>query len=72
MAAWRNSNRTATSAAATDLVDHHDAEEHAEGEEEESVDVVLDRVTHSDRERKQDDTADREEADSEKDVSDDL
>jgi len=45
------------------LVDHHDAEEHAEDEKEETVDVVLDRVADRHAEREEEDAADREEAD---------
>ena len=52
------------------FVDHHDAEEHAEREEEEAVDVVLDGVADSNREREEDDLRDGEERGAEHDVAD--
>ena len=52
------------------LVDHHDTEEHAEREEEEAVDVVLDGVADSNREREEDDLRDGEERGAEHDVAD--
>ncbi len=52
------------------LVHHHDAEEHAQREEEQAVDVVLDRVAYRDREREEDDLRDREERRAEHDVPD--
>lgn len=54
------------------LVDHHDTEKHAQDEEEEAVDVVLDRVADRHAEGEEQHTADREEADAEEEISDDL
>jgi len=56
----------------TDLVDHHHTQKHAQHEEEESVDVVLNGVADGDRESEENDGTDREEPNSEEDVSDDL
>lgn len=52
------------------LVDHHDRQQHADGEEEQSVDIVLDRITNVDREPEQHHLRDREKRSSEHNVSD--
>ena len=52
------------------LVYHHDAEEHAKCEEEQAVDVMLDRVTYRNAEREQEDLPDGVEGDAKDDVTD--
>ena len=51
------------------LVDHHDAQKHAQREEEQAVDVVLDGVADGDRESEEDDLRDGEEGRPEHDIS---
>lgn len=51
------------------FVDHHDAEEHAEGEEEEAVDVVLDSIADCHAEREEDNLCDSEEGGTEEDIT---
>jgi len=52
------------------LVDHHDAQEHAEREEKEAIDVVFDGVTDGDAESEQDDLSDSEKCGPKYDVPD--
>lgn len=51
------------------FVDHHDAEQHAEREEKEAIDVVFDGVADGDAEREQDHLSDGEKRGSEHDIS---
>ena len=51
------------------LVDHHDAEEHAEGEKEETIDVVLDSIADCHAEGKEDNLRDGEEGDTKEDIT---
>ena len=51
------------------LIYHHDAEEHAEREEEQAVDIMLDGVAYRDAEREQEDLPNGEEGDAEHDVA---
>jgi len=52
------------------LVDHHDAQQHAEREEKEAIDVVFYRVADRDAEGEQDHLSNSEEGGSEHDISD--
>ena len=52
------------------LVDHHDTEEHAKSEEEETVDVVLDSIADSHAEGEEDNLGDSEEGSTEEDITD--
>lgn len=51
------------------LVDHHDTEEHAESEEEETVDVVLDGIANCHAEGEEDNLGDSEEGSTEEDIT---
>lgn len=51
------------------LVDHHDREKHADGEEEEAIDVVLDGVADSYAEGEEDDLSNSKEGGAEDDVA---
>jgi len=51
------------------LVHHHDAEEHAEREEKEAIDVVLDGVADGDAEGEEEDLGDAKEGDAKEDVT---
>jgi len=52
------------------LVDHHDTQQHAKGEEKEAIDIVLDGVADRDAESEQDHLGNSEECGSEYDISD--
>jgi hypothetical protein len=52
------------------LVHHHHAEKHAQREEKQPIDIMLDRVADSDAEREQEDLCDGEEGGAENDVTD--
>ena len=52
------------------LVDHHDGQEHADGEEENPVDVMRNGITDLDTESKQENAANDVEGDTEDDVAD--
>lgn len=51
------------------LVDHHDTEEHAKSEEEETVDVVLDSIADGHAEGEEDNLGDSEEGSTEEDIT---
>lgn len=51
------------------LVDHHDTEEHAESEEEETIDVVLDSIANGHAEGEEDDLGDSEEGGTKEDIT---
>ena len=51
------------------LVDHHDAKEHAESEEEETVDVVLNSIAYCHAEGEEDNLGDSEEGGAEEDIT---
>jgi hypothetical protein len=51
------------------LVDHHDTEEHAESEEEEAVNVVLDSIADCHAEGEEDNLGDSEEGGTEEDIT---
>ena len=70
MHAWEEASHTTHRDAVPVFVDHHDAQEYAQREEEQAVDVVFDGVAYRRAAREQDNLRDGEERGAEHDVAD--